>query len=433
MRNTYFAPVIVTGPSTITNLSNSLRRTYSDRFFKAFQSDFNPILDELDEAPDEPTRGVGWFFPFYFNTPQNWRVNGEGGDQGTTRQRSEEQGQVNAVEFLGWIQISEMLKNAGTRDAAWNGGELNRHMKETTTDITHGMQRMFTISHGTGRLAVVENDVTSGNTFKAKLDEGVVALMEGDVVDFVDLDTGGTVQVSARTITAINRQTRIVTFSGAAAALTANWGVYKTGDYGRGVNGFHGLIDNAAFTDDVHGKSRASFPKLNAQVRDPGTPTELTEDHMRQICDDIAHVGGSVDRISCNTGVMNAFFDIETGNRRYSVEKGNTAKFHLGYKEGDALFSYDKGDIVIRKNLNMPARTMYFYSLKSSFHKHTLRKLGWIDEGGSILRLTNASSGQGFATIWTALICAQVNLSCYAPLWNGARRNIKDAGLAGDS
>lgn len=417
--------------STITNLSNSLRRTYADRYFKAFQNDFTPLLDELDECPDEPTRGVGWFFPFYLRSPQNWRVNAEGGAMGTVNQRSELQGQVNAVEFLGWLQISEMLKNAGTKDAAWNGGELNREMKETTTDITKGMQRMFSISHGTGRLAVVQDAVVAGNTFTAKLDEGVVALMEGDVVDFVDLDSGGTVQVSARTITAINRQTRAVTFSGAAANLTANWGVYKTGDYGRGVNGFHGLIDNATFQDLLHGQSRASNPKLNAQVRDPGTPTDLTEEHMRQIADDIWHVGGAVDRISCNSGVMNAFFDVNAGDRRYNIERGQTAKYVLGYKEGDALFSYDKGDIVIRKNPNLPARTMYFYSLKSAFHKHTLRKLGWLDEGGSILRLT--PNGQGFETTWTALICAQVNLSCFAPLWNGARRNIKDRGLAGDS
>lgn len=418
--------------STITTQSNSLRRVYSNRFFRAFQNDFTPILEEIDECPDDPTRGEGWFFPFHLSSPQNWRVNAEGGSMGTVNQRTEVQGQVNAVEFLGWLQLSELLKNAGTRDAAWNGGELNRMMAETTRDITKGMQRMFVISHGTGRLAVVQDNTSSSNTFVAKLDEGVNNLMDNDVIDFVDLDTGGTVQESAREITKIVRSSRTVTFDGAPVSLTANWGVYKTGDYGRGSNGFHGLFDDGTFAASIHSQPRGTYEKLKSQVRDPGTPTELTEQQMREVCDDIYLNGGEVDRIYCNVGVMNAFFDIQTGDRRYAVERGQTPKFVLGYREGDALFSYDKGTVVLKKDPNLPARTMYFVSLKSSVMKHTLRKLGWLDEGGSILRLTPNGS-DGFNTSWTALIIAQCNISCVAPIWNGVRRNIKDESIAGDS
>lgn len=410
--------------STTTNLSNSLRRTYASKYFKAFQDDYTPMLDELDECPDEPTLGSGWYFPFYLRTPQNWRVSSEGGAMGTVKQRSEVQGVVNAVEWLGWLQISELLKLAGARDGAFNGGELNRQMKETTQDITKGMQRMYTISHGTGRLAVVNANIGPGNTFVAKLDEGVNALMEGDEIDIVDIDIGGTVQVSARVITKIVRSTRTVTFDGAPASLTANWGIYKTGDYGRGCNGMHGIIDNGIFQDLVSGQSRGTYEKLKAQVVDPGSVTALEEDHMRQVCDLIYAAGGDVDSIQCNVGPLNAFFDTQTGNRRYNMERGQTAKMVLGYKEGDALFSYNKGTMVIKKNCNMPARTMWFYSLKQSCFKHTLRKLGWLDEGGSILRLT---PGAGvFNTSWTALIYSAQNISCFAPIWNGALRNILD-------
>lgn len=415
--------------STTSNLSNSLRRTYSNKYYKAFQDDFTPILDELDECEDEPTRGTGWFFPFYQYTPQNWRVAAEAGAMGNIKQRSEIQGSVNAVEWLAWMQISQLLKLTGTKDAAWNGGELNRQMKETTTDITKGMQRMFSISHGTGRLAVIESDTTSSNTFVAALDEGTSALMEGDEIDVYTLDSGGSSTITDRIITKINRQTRVVTFSGATASLTADEGVYKAGDYGRGANGFHGLIDNGTFQDSLHGQTRTNYEKLKAQVRDPGTPTPLEEDHMRQICDDIYTVGGEVDSIQCNVGVLNAFFDIQAGDRRYNIERGQTAKFVLGYREGDALFSYDKGTMVIKKNVNLPLRTMYFYSLKQSFMKHTLQKLGWLDEGGSLLRLTPGTTG--FVTSWTALMYAAVNISCHSPIWNGVRRNISDA-RAGD-
>ena len=417
--------------STITNLSNSLRRTYSNRYFKAFQNDFTPFLNELDECPDEPTRGVGWYFPFHLSSPQNWRVNSEGGSMGAVGQRTEVQGQVNAVEFLAWMQISELLKNAGTRDAAWNGGELNRQMKETTTDLTKGMQRMFVISHGTGRLAVVYANTSSSTDWVAKLDEGVNALMDNDSLDFYDTDSGGSIQVTNANVESIVRRTRTVTLD-SAQSLTANWGAYRTGDYGRGSNGLRGLVDDGTYADSVHGQSRTTYEKLKSQVVDPGDPTELTEQHMREIADLIYLAGGEIDRILCNVGVMNAFFDVQTGDRRYVMERGQTAKFVLGYREGDALFSYDKGTYVIKKDPNIPAREMYFLSLKQSFMKHTLRKLGWLDEGGSILRLTPNGS-DGFNTSWTALMIAQCNISCLSPIWNGARRNIKDATIALDT
>ena len=143
--------------------------------------------------------------------------------------------------------------------------------------------------------------------------------------------------------------------------------------------------------------------------------------------------GGEVDRIYVNVGVMNAFFDVQTGDRRYAIEKGKTAKFVLGYREGDALFSYDKGTVTIKKDPNMPARTMFFVALKQTMVKNTLRKLGWLDEGGSILRLTPAASIAGFGTSWTALIASQTKISCVAPIWNGSLRNILDKSLAGDS
>ena len=418
------------GVSTITNLSNSLRRTYSNRYFKAFQNDFTPILNELDECPNSPTLGEGWYFPFHFSSPQNWGINSEGGSMGTVNQRTEVQGKVNAVEFLGWMQITDLLKNVAKASASWNGGELNRQMKETTSDITKGMQRMFVISAEDGRLGVIQDSIAAATTFVAKLDEGVNCLMDNDLIDVY---TGaGALEIDGIEISKIARSTRTVTLASAQTA-TADSGIYKKDAYAVSPqpNGLRGLVDDSTNQASVHGQARATYEKLKSVVEDPGVPTALTEQHMREVCDEIYLRGGSVDRIFCNVGVMNAFFDINTGNRRYNMVGGNTAKMVLGYKEGDALFSYDKGSVTIKKDPNIQARTMYFLSLKESFQKHTVKKLGWLDEGGSILRLTPNGS-DGFNTSWTALISAQTNISCINPYWNGVRRNIKDETLAGD-
>jgi hypothetical protein len=420
--------------STTSNLSGSLKAVYAPKFWAAMQDNFTPILSDLEECPDEPIKGTGWNFPFHLQSPQAWKLNSEGGSVDTFRQRVEVQGTVNATEFVGGFQITELLKNVG-KDAGAFGNELDRHVNETAEDVTKGMQRMFTLSHGTGRLAVVQTTTSTVNTFVGKLNEGVVGLMEGDLIDVYDADTSGSVQLSARSVDAINRQTRTVTFSGATASLTADWGVYKSGSYGRTVNGLRGLVDNATYAASIHGQSRATYPALNAQVRDlaaEAAGNDLTEDAMRRICDDIYRVGGYVDRIVTNVGGVNAFLAISDGDRRYNMERGKTAQRVLGYREGDLLFSYHNGNLPIKINPNIPAREMFFLTWKNGFQKHTTRKLGWLEgENGSVLHLTPGSAS--YATSHIAIICAQVNISCRSPRHQGVIRGFKDASVAGDS
>jgi hypothetical protein len=422
--------------SSTSTLANSLKKVYADRYFKAFQDEHIPLMEQLQECPEDPVYGSGWYFPFTLNTKQTSKVNSEGGGMGTVRQRSEIQGQVNAVEFIDKFQITEMLKNAG-RDVGAFGNEVNRHMEETTGDITKFMQRQYSISHGTGRLAVVAADTVGTNAFVGANNTGVVALMEGDYIDIYDAESGGALQLDSRKVTDIDRITRTVTFDGAVASLTAGWHVYKEDSYGYAPNGLHGLVDDGTNAGSVHGQSRTSYPKLKSRVRGSRATVDgdLTEEKMRQMCDDIYRVGGYVDRIFCNVGGANAYLDITDGDRRYQMTRGKTAQRMLGYVEGDLLFSYHNGNIPIKLNPNLPAREMYFVSWKKSFRKHTLRKLGFLtdsDRGGSPLHLAPDGSG-GFTTSWIAIVCAQQNISCRAPIWNGLLTGWTDKSVAGDS
>lgn len=268
-------------------------------------------------------------------------------------------------------------------------------------------------------------------------------------IDSYDTDTGGSIQpIANRTITAIDRTSRgitgagsvntfagSVTFSGGAAAFTAGHGIYRAGDYGgNSLNGIRGLVQNADLSTTFLGVTYASQPGLKANVLESaGAPREVTDDLMRQMADMIYHNGGEVDSIRCNTGVMNAIGGLSTSDKRYQVVKGDGPKYVLGWKDGDLLFSYDKAQAVIKKDPQIPARELYFLSLKNSFMKHTLAELDFLDGGGpnGVLHLTPASGG-GFEYSWTALVYANFNVSCYYPTMNGIIRDISDAGLAGD-
>jgi hypothetical protein len=429
----------------VTAASNWLQITYASKtYFKPFQNDFTPLLDALDECPDEPIKGRQWDVPLYLSSARNTRAGAEGGAQPTVKASSEILGTVRAQEFKGAIQLTHLLNLVGTKDVSWNGGQLNQQMKSTTTDLAKLMQIEFVLSHGTARLAVVDEAVVSGNTFKARLPTSIFGLGVNDLVDFVNTDTGGTVQVSARQITAIDRTTRgivgggaintyagTVTFDGAAANLTAGWGVYKSGDYGSGPNGIRGLVGDATLAANFLGQPRATYPQLNANVSsNSGTPRALTEDLMRQMADQIYHNGGEVEQIWCNTGLMNAYAKTQVSDKRYAIEKGAFPKYISGYHEGDLLFAYDNATAVIKRDPQIPAREMYFLALKNSFYKHTTADLGWLNKGGSVLLPTPNSTGYDYS--WTALLYAAANISCYFPLSNGVIRDLIDAGLAGD-
>jgi hypothetical protein len=417
--------------SNTTNAATSLLRVYHQGYFDAFQNAETPMLTDLAECADEPALGVGWYFPFNLATPGNWKTGAEGGGGGSVSQRVELQGVVNAVEFVGKIALTEMLKNVGTGNGAW-GNELNRQMAEATGDISKAMQRLFTISHGTGRLGIVEADTTTSKDFVAANPEGVTNLRENELVDIYDADTSGSAQVDSGRIASVNYNgTRAVSLA-ATASLTAGWGIYKEDSYGYAPNGLRGLVDDGTYAATIHGQTRATYPALNARVvGSHSNVVALTEDQMRRMCDQLRAVGGEVDIIRCNTGVFNAFMEITDGNRRWAQERGKTSQRVLGHKEDDAVFSYFSGQMPIRVNVNIPAREMYFLSMKKSFRKHTVKKLGWLTQGaGGPLMLSPGSAD--FNTSWIGMLLAQTNISCSAPRWNGVIRGIRDTSVAGD-
>lgn len=422
---------------SLTDLSNSLKRMYPAGFFEAAQQKFTPTMDELDECPDKPTEGIGLFFPFFLSTPRRAKFQSPGSlVGGAPNARIELQGQVNAVEQVDYIQLTEMVKNAGTAQAAWNGGEFKRQVKEATEDITKLAEQAVNISHGTVRLCTVQNATVASTSFVAANDEGVSNLMENDLVDVFNLDSGGAIQFADVKILEINRTTREV-LTNTSMTLTAGWGIYTYDSYGIGINGFHGLIDNGVFQDSIHGQSRAASgqAKLKSQVvtlGTPGVPADISSSEVIKLLDTINDLGGEVDMLAGNVGVLRTLFQEQEGNKRYNIEAGSNAtatKLRFGFKEGDWLFNYYRGDLRVRRGRNLPYRTFYAYSLKKTFWKHTLRKVGWLEGSNGILHLTPGDGG--FYTAWTGIIMQQFNVSCRIPAWNGVVRNAKDY-LAGD-
>jgi hypothetical protein len=266
-------------------------------------------------------------------------------------------------------------------------------------------------------------------------------------IDSFDTDTGGTISaLNSRKITKIDRTTNgdpggvgyntyqgVVTFDGAAANITAGHGIYMEDDYGYAPNGIDGLIGSEAVASTFLTKSRATYPKLNVnRLHNSGVPRDLTEDLMRQMADQIYFLGGELDAIRCNAGMINAFAALQTSDKRYTVTKGEFPKYIQGHREGDLLFAYDKVTATLKKDPQCQARTMKFLSLKESFYKHTTAPLGFLNQGGSILMPIPSASGGGYDYSLTARMYAAANISCIRPGDNGTLDDCKDKTLAGD-
>lgn len=426
-----------------------MKRQYAQKnWFKPYQNDLVPMLEDLDECPDEAPEGSGWFVPLYVASGQNWRAGAEGSQTSDVAAPIEQQGQVNAQEFKATVQLTEFLRRAGSAKGHFNGGALNQQMKAVTTDLMKAMQRFFVIGHGTGRLAIVDATTVASNSFACRLPLRDVGLGRQMRFDVYDADTAGALQLSNRTITAIDRTTTgitgggtvntfagTVTFSGAPANLTAGWSVYRSGDYGGNISqGIRALIQDGSISSSFLGVPFATEPGLKANIRsNSGTPRPYTEVLMRQVIDDIYQVGGgTVESLRCNTGVMNEVAGVSTPDKRYPVMQGNFPKFVQGYREGDLVFAYDKAQAAFKKDPQIPARTIYAINFKDSFYKHTLAEMGFLDKGGmdGVLHLT--PNGGSFETSWTAVLYAACQISCYNPSINGALFDISDNGLAGD-
>lgn len=435
-----------------TAVSEWMQEQYTSKeYFKAYQEDYTPLLSDLEECPDEPIRGKKWNVPLYLASPFNVRTGAEGGAEASVIADSEIQGSVLATEFKGSIRLTELLDRVGTREAHFNGGALNHAMKTVTSDMSKLMQ-IHLWGHGTGRVGVIDQNEVASTSVKLRLPWSILRIRKNMRLDIYDTDTGGTKQFTALKVANIDRSTNgdpggvgyntyqgVVTFaaSGLAGAssptqsYTAGHGLYLTGDYGYAPNGIDGLIGSAAVAPTFLTKSRATYPELNTnRVHNSGVPTDLTEDDMRKLADQIYFVGGELDAIRCNAGLINEFAKLTSSDKRYSVVKGEFPKLIQGHREGDLLFAYDKVTATIKKDPQCAARTMKFLSLKSSFFKHTTAELGFLNRGGNILLPVPNSTGYDYA--FGARLYAAINASCYRPGDNGSLEDRKDSTLAGD-
>lgn len=411
------------GESTVTNSANALRRAYVPGFFKALEDHSLNLWKLTSEFQQSKAIGEGLYFPFIGYSPKNLSGSSTGNTLfRDTVQRGQIQGSVAPIEVAANFKISALLKNVGTKDGAFNGGEYAQHVEETSGDLAKGLNRFAAISHGTCRLAVVETTVTS-TQFVAECSEtnpyGVSNLMVGDTISNYPDDTSGSVINDGYRITAIDPETRTVTVDN-SATWTAGTMIYRTGMRGLAMNGLRNLIATSAVAANLHGQARGTYSYLNAVLKNiysGGNPRDLTEEDIRTTLNRVKGNGGEgLDVLAGNPGVADSFLRINATLRQYNVLKGEVFNQTLGKDPSKMVFGFEGSNLRFFQDNNLQPRTLYLLR-KGALRKFEAMPMGWFDDDGKMLRQVVGISGGvvGHRAAWEAQMGWQGNLGIQEP------------------
>lgn len=423
--------------NTTTTRSAELHRIYSpDKLFDPCERSETRFWDTLQEADDVAPRGAGLYFHIVGAMDHAVGNPAEGGDWSDPAEPLDVECFVTAARTDSTLALSSTFLEAGKGDGSYSGDVEHDAILRATKGLFSYQNRLLVAGHATGRLAIVEASTVASTTFVCAGPECAFQLRRNQTVDFVDTDTGGTVQASGK-ISDIDPQTRTVTLT-AAKTLTAGWGVYQTGVYGNPIpNGLRNIVDTADYrpTGLIFGVApTGNNTFLNSVVvENTGAPVDYSEEMVRDAFDLVTFNQDSIPTLLLsNTGILGEHYRLTTKDRLF-LQTDSVPSYNLGANHDKLSFTYGGVKIPMKYERDMPARELYGVHMPS-LRKHTLRKADWFrGDNGDILQLIPAAGGGTWSYGFTAAMMMEMNLSARKLNCHFVIRNIKDRGAARDA
>lgn len=263
---------------------------------------------------------------------------------------------------------------------------LNLEVTKIRTDVQKERNRQF-FGNGSGARAVAAGAV-SGQTVV------VASTAQLDINGIYDVMVGATssIRQGPITVTNINDDTKVVTFTGTPTGITTGDIFVRRGSYGREWTGLGAILSD---TTVLHQLDPATVPVWKAEVKtSAGAISELIPTRM---ADRIYNNDGDVSVIWTTLGVQRAWFSLLQGQKRIV----NTTKFEGGFS-GVAFQSASLGEIPMIADIDCPAGTMQFVNEKAL----TIYDNGgykFMNRTGSMWRMRRESSGdydEYYATLY---------------------------------
>jgi hypothetical protein len=227
---------------------------------------------------------------------------------------------------------------------------LDLEMTGLKNDLRKDLNRQV-YGNGSGAVATAATAGT-GNTFNASSAQWAQLGMQVDIVTGTTLGNANpTIIASNRQITAIDVDTNIITFNGAAQPTAVGDVIVRTGSVNREWAGLGAIIANSGIFQNVDPSVEPTWKSV--VDANNGTNRPLSEGLMILMADKVRANGGSVTAMFSNLGVRRAYFNLLSQQRRYT----NTQEFTGGFR--GLAFTTDNGDIPFVVDTDCPPNRVY--------------------------------------------------------------------------
>lgn len=416
---------------TTTTRSASLLRQYTrEKAFEPCEREKTRAWDGIKEAKDLRPGGSGRFYKIIENTGHpGSNSDTDGGDWPADRPITEVVLQVTAADIDSPVEITQRYELLAEDEGSFYGDADAEAVVRAMRELFSYADVLIGAGHGTGRLAVV--GANSGPSTTVTLDDPEFAfqLRRGMPIEFVDLDTGGTVQATTSIESIAVDGTSIVVAD--AVTVTAGWGIYKLNAYGKRIpNGYRNIVDDGDLAATIDTGVRADHPALNAIVIDPGGLQDYSETLVNKLLNRIGNEQDFIPtELRCNVGITGEYLRSIAGDR-FRMSNSDTETGRDSTKYG---FLFQGKKLPFIEDRNLPARELYAI-YKPALRKHMLRKADWVrGEGGAVFHQKPASGGDTYAYAKVGVMSLMMNISSKAYNCHGKLANVRDRDCANDS
>lgn len=287
----------------------------------------NYVINKLVQNKQEAT-GKRFNVPLHIGRNNGIGYRAEGAALPTAGNQKYKESLANVKYLYGSIEITGPTIKAMRNDKGAFIRAVESEMKGLTRDLKDQRARAL-FGDGTGRMATTAVNTTT-NTLTV---DKIKYLQSGMKIDIVT--SGGTVSVSGRTITAVDKALKTITVDGAALTTAATDFIVLSGDYNVEAMGIGGIMSPTLTLQGIN-PATDSFWKPGI-ISNAGVNRALSLQLMRQAADTSELDGGKIDLITTSYGVRAAYEALLTPNVRYTSPMKLEGGFDVLEWDGRAL------------------------------------------------------------------------------------------------
>lgn len=405
-------------PATLASITPILKEVYRGRIREQLNNEVTALKRMTRSSAGVTNETGGKYVTFPIHTRRNSGIGSRFESEALPApgQQGHAAARVGLKYAYGGIQLTGQAISLSDTDPKAFAKALDNEVEGMKNDLKKDMNRQI---YGSGNGAVGVVKTTNAATTVIEVNDA--RLFQLGMV--VDLQTGTTVNVSGREVTAISLAAgaNTITISGANVAVTAGDLIVRKGSgvAAAGNRELTGLSAIVAASGTIYNIDPATEPEWTSEVNaNGGTNRALSEGLMTQMVDRIRTRGGSTSLILQSLGVRRAYANLLTQTR----QTVNTQSFTGGFS--GLAFTTDTGEIPVVADVDAPLNTQWFIN-EDSFTFYRDKEWDWLERGDGIWKQVRDASGDYDA--WYARLVEYHELGCDRRNTNGRISDITEA------